>query len=112
MHGGYHDDDENHGKSNTVDTISLREKVKLARSEKWRILKNIIVVSLAFMIQFTAFQVSKKSLSVHHYFLIFLGNGKLAIVSKHKRFPWNNFISCNLWRPRDLLHFPTNLVDS
>lgn len=59
MHGGYHDDNEsNHGKKDVVDTISLREKVKLARSEKWRILKNIIVVSLAFMVQFTAFQVS------------------------------------------------------
>lgn len=64
MHGGYHDDDENHGKKDVVDTISLREKVKLARSEKWRILKNIIVVSLAFMIQFTAFQVS--FFNVHH----------------------------------------------
>lgn len=35
-----------------------REKVKLKRSEKWRILKNIAVVSFAFMVQFTAFQVS------------------------------------------------------
>lgn len=61
MHGGYHDD-ENHGKKDVVDTISLRDKVKLARSEKWRILKNIMVVSLAFMIQFTAFQVSIKKL--------------------------------------------------
>lgn len=31
-------------------------KVKLSRSEKWRILKNIAAVSLAFMVQFTAFQ--------------------------------------------------------
>lgn len=39
------------------DTASIaREKVKLARSEKWRILKNIGTVSFAFMIQFTAFQ--------------------------------------------------------
>lgn len=38
------------------DTASVREKVKLARSEKWRILKNISTVSFAFMIQFTAFQ--------------------------------------------------------
>jgi hypothetical protein len=58
MHGGYHDDNEGGQKRDTVDTVSIREKVKLARSEKWRILKNIIVVSLAFMIQFTAFQVS------------------------------------------------------
>lgn len=57
MHGGYHDDNEGQ-KKDAVDTASIREKVKLARSEKWRILKNIIVVSLAFMIQFTAFQVS------------------------------------------------------
>lgn len=42
---------------NNEDTASVREKVKLARSEKWRILKNISTVSFAFMIQFTAFQV-------------------------------------------------------
>lgn len=65
MHGGYHDD-ENHGKKDVVDTISLRDKVKLARSEKWRILKNIMVVSLAFMIQFTAFQVSIKKYECKH----------------------------------------------
>lgn len=59
MHGGFHDDDNNHQKKDHVDTASIREKVKLARSEKWRILKNIIVVSVAFMVQFTAFQVSK-----------------------------------------------------
>lgn len=60
MHGGFHDDDDdNRGKKDVVDTASIREKVKLARSEKWRILKNIFVVSLAFMIQFTAFQVSR-----------------------------------------------------
>lgn len=41
-----------------MDTASLREKVKLARSEKWRILKNIATVSFAFMVQFTAFQVN------------------------------------------------------
>lgn len=39
-----------------MDTASLRDKVKLARSEKWRILKNIATVSFAFMVQFTAFQ--------------------------------------------------------
>uniref|UniRef100_A0A1L8D975 Putative conserved plasma membrane protein n=1 Tax=Nyssomyia neivai TaxID=330878 RepID=A0A1L8D975_9DIPT len=38
------------------DTISVREKVKLSRSEKWRILKNISAISFAFMIHFTAFQ--------------------------------------------------------
>lgn len=31
-------------------------KFKLSRGEKWRILKNIAAVSLAFMVQFTAFQ--------------------------------------------------------
>nr|XP_018917377.1 PREDICTED: UNC93-like protein isoform X1 [Bemisia tabaci]XP_018917378.1 PREDICTED: UNC93-like protein isoform X1 [Bemisia tabaci]XP_018917379.1 PREDICTED: UNC93-like protein isoform X1 [Bemisia tabaci] len=31
-------------------------KFKLSRKEKWRILKNIAAVSLAFMVQFTAFQ--------------------------------------------------------
>lgn len=41
---------------NTEDTISVREKVKLSRSEKWRILKNVAILSSAFMIQFTAFQ--------------------------------------------------------
>ena len=41
-----------------MDTASLRDKVKLARSEKWRILKNIATVSFAFMVQFTAFQVT------------------------------------------------------
>lgn len=55
MHGGYSDDD-NKQKRDQVDTASIREKVKLARSEKWRILKNIGVVSTAFMVQFTAFQ--------------------------------------------------------
>lgn len=44
------------------DTASIqREKVKLARSEKWRILKNIGTVSVAFMVQFTAFQVCVNS---------------------------------------------------
>lgn len=42
---------------NTEDTVSIREKVKLSPSEKWRILKNVAVLSSAFMIQFTAFQV-------------------------------------------------------
>lgn len=42
---------------NTEDTVSVREKVKLSRSEKWRILKNVAILSCAFMIQFTAFQV-------------------------------------------------------
>ncbi|XP_058127484.1 UNC93-like protein isoform X2 [Anopheles ziemanni] len=49
MHGGGVDTDK-------VDSASLREKVKLRRGEKWRILKNIITVSFAFMVQFTAFQ--------------------------------------------------------
>lgn len=60
MHGGFSDDNDNKPKRrDQVDTASIREKVKLARSEKWRILKNIGMVSLAFMVQFTAFQVSK-----------------------------------------------------
>lgn len=57
MHGGYSDDGEKKQRDQ-VDTASIREKVKLARSEKWRILKNIVTVSVAFMVQFTAFQVS------------------------------------------------------
>lgn len=56
MHGGFHDDDK--PKRDKVDTGSIREKVTLAQSEKWRILKNIGMVSIAFMVQFTAFQVS------------------------------------------------------
>lgn len=60
MHGGFHGDDDEKQKKDTVDTASIREKVKLARSEKWRILKNIFVVSFAFMVQFTAFQVSNQ----------------------------------------------------
>lgn len=58
MHGGFSSDDNDKSKRDQVDTASIREKVKLARSEKWRILKNIITVSFAFMVQFTAFQVS------------------------------------------------------
>jgi hypothetical protein len=57
MHGGFSDDN-NKPKRDQVDTSSIREKVQLAQSEKWRILKNIGCVSLAFMVQFTAFQVS------------------------------------------------------
>ncbi|XP_014096612.1 UNC93-like protein isoform X1 [Bactrocera oleae] len=38
------------------DTASLREKVILNPGEKWRILKNITIISFAFMVQFTAFQ--------------------------------------------------------
>lgn len=60
MHGGFSDDDDK-PKRDRVDTSSIREKVKLARSEKWRILKNITAVSFAFMVQFTAFQVSDSS---------------------------------------------------
>jgi hypothetical protein len=36
--------------------INADGKFRLSRSEKWRILKNIAAVSLAFMVQFTAFQ--------------------------------------------------------
>jgi len=62
MHGGFSSDDNEKSKRDQVDTASIREKVKLARSEKWRILKNIVTVSFAFMVQFTAFQVSFLSL--------------------------------------------------
>lgn len=48
---------------NTEDTVSVREKVKLSRSEKWRILKNVAILSSAFMIQFTAFQVSEHQMT-------------------------------------------------
>jgi len=59
--GGYENDgyqgDGNIKNHKDPDSASIqREKVKLARSEKWRILKNISVVSIAFMVQFTAFQ--------------------------------------------------------
>lgn len=64
MHGGYSNDDDDKPKRDRVDSAIIREKVKLARSEKWRILKNIVTVSVAFMVQFTAFQVSSPSLSI------------------------------------------------
>lgn len=41
--------------SSTDDDTQSR-KFKLSRGEKWRILKNISTVSVAFMVQFTAFQ--------------------------------------------------------
>ncbi|XP_043264471.1 UNC93-like protein [Colletes gigas] len=41
--------------SSTDDDTQSR-KFKLSRGEKWRILKNISTVSIAFMVQFTAFQ--------------------------------------------------------
>ena len=44
-------------RSHSLNSVQ-REKVNLTQSEKWRILKNIGVVSFAFMMQFTAFQVS------------------------------------------------------
>jgi hypothetical protein len=65
MHGGYDPDDKPKDK---VDTASIREKVKLSQGEKWRILKNIGVVSFAFMVQFTAFQVSKNSIENYENF--------------------------------------------
>lgn len=58
MHGGFSSDDDKPKQRDRVDSAIIREKVKLARSEKWRILKNIVTVSFAFMVQFTAFQVS------------------------------------------------------
>lgn len=65
MHGGYsNDDDDKQPKRDRVDSAIIREKVKLARSEKWRILKNIVTVSFAFMVQFTAFQVRSTHVNV------------------------------------------------
>lgn len=89
MHGGFSNDDDK-SKRDQVDTASIREKVKLARSEKWRILKNIVTVSFAFMVQFTAFQVSgpenNKKLcfqssrwNVQQFFL-FTGDSKPSVV--------------------------------
>jgi Ion channel regulatory protein UNC-93 len=40
----------------TDEEASQQGKFKLSRKEKWRILKNVSVISCAFMIQFTAFQ--------------------------------------------------------
>jgi hypothetical protein len=36
--------------------ISDKERKEYKPSEKWRIIKNIVVISLAFMVHFTAFQ--------------------------------------------------------
>lgn len=40
----------------TDEEISSQGKFKMSRNEKWRILKNVGLISAAFMIQFTAFQ--------------------------------------------------------
>ncbi|KAF2904025.1 hypothetical protein ILUMI_02152 [Ignelater luminosus] len=40
----------------TDEEASQQGKFKLSRKEKWRILKNVSIISVAFMIQFTAFQ--------------------------------------------------------
>lgn len=40
----------------TDEEITSQGKFKLSRGEKWRILKNVAVISFAFMVQFTAFQ--------------------------------------------------------
>lgn len=40
----------------TDEELTASGKFKISRGEKWRILKNIAAVSLAFMVQFTAFQ--------------------------------------------------------
>lgn len=45
MHGGFSDDDDKPKQRDRVDSAIIRDKVKLARSEKWRILKNIVTVS-------------------------------------------------------------------
>lgn len=59
---GYKGDGDNGGpikpphRELTDEEISSQGKFKLSRNEKWRILKNISLISCAFMIQFTAFQ--------------------------------------------------------
>ncbi|XP_037938332.1 UNC93-like protein [Teleopsis dalmanni] len=53
---GFENDEPVKPKALDGDTASLREKVILNPAEKWRILKNISVISFAFMVQFTAFQ--------------------------------------------------------
>lgn len=89
MHGGFHDDGEKKQRDQ-VDTASIREKVKLARSEKWRILKNIVTVSVAFMVQFTAFQVSLLSRLFRHRNqfkqTLSTGNSKSPVINQRERF--------------------------
>lgn len=117
MHGGFSSDDNK--KKDQVDTASIREKVKLARSEKWRILKNIVTVSFAFMVQFTAFQVSSSSflseseerdcLGFNRLIQQFSkGNSQLAVINKRQRLAGNNFSRCNLWSSRGILHLPAD----
>lgn len=40
----------------TDEELAAKGKFKMSAKEKWRILKNVTTVSLAFMVQFTAFQ--------------------------------------------------------
>lgn len=65
---GYDNDGFNKGDGDTLGAVmkppreltdeeaSQQGKFKLSRKEKWRILKNVSIISTAFMIQFTAFQ--------------------------------------------------------
>jgi hypothetical protein len=39
-----------------VETASRNDEFDYKPSEKWRIMKNIVVISIAFMVHFTAFQ--------------------------------------------------------
>lgn len=66
---GYDGDHDAADKQHHKDSITNnREKVKLARSEKWRILKNITTISFAFMVQFTAFQGMYIQIQYHHIY--------------------------------------------
>lgn len=76
------------------DTVSLRDKVTVNTSEKWRILKNIIAVSFAFMVQFTAFQVSHLCFHCDVSFTMFhsisTGDGKPSIIDQRKGWAGNS----------------------
>lgn len=50
------DDDHHHHHHNHHQSSVPRGKFKMSPKEKWRILKNVSTISLAFMVQFTAFQ--------------------------------------------------------
>lgn len=74
---------------NTEDTVSIREKVKLSPGEKWRILKNVAILSSAFMVQFTAFQVVCShfcSHFIHFNPLIYVNTNK----RRTKKTPWTH----------------------
>jgi hypothetical protein len=109
MHGGYHDDENQ--KRDKVDTASIREKVTLAQSEKWRILKNITCVSVAFMVQFTAFQVRCLELVIFRNRLkriLSTGNSKSPVIDQRQRLTRNNFAECYLRCTCGFVHFPSD----